>query len=95
MNRSEAKTVLSAELAAYRKRSFAALLRLLEAQDTKKVKVTSGKTYHLEFQAVWDDAKQERLRVIGAIDDGGVRAFVPLTDGFIIARDGTFVGEGT
>ena len=33
------------------------------------------------------------VRVIGSIDDGGWRAFVPLSDSFIKAADGRFVGE--
>lgn len=33
------------------------------------------------------------IRVIGSIDDGGWRAFRPLSDDFIRAPDGTFVGE--
>jgi hypothetical protein len=31
--------------------------------------------------------------VIGSIDDGGWRAFRPLTDDFIMRRDGTLVSE--
>jgi hypothetical protein len=57
------------------------------------VKGPSGKTYQLEIQAVWDDPKKENLRVMGAIDDGGFRVFFPLTDDFIITRDGKFIGE--
>jgi hypothetical protein len=30
---------------------------------------------------------------MGAIDDGGFRVFFPLTDDFIITRDGKFIGE--
>jgi len=34
------------------------------------------------------------LRVLGAIDDGrGFRANVPLTDDFLVAPDGSSVGE--
>jgi len=31
--------------------------------------------------------------VIVTVDDGGWRAFVPLGESFILAQDGTFVGE--
>ena len=27
------------------------------------------------------------------VDDGGLRAFVPLTEDFIMAPDGSFIGE--
>jgi hypothetical protein len=35
----------------------------------------------------------DRILVVGSIDDGGLRAFFPLSSSFIMARDGTFVGE--
>jgi len=31
--------------------------------------------------------------MMGGIDDGGLRAFMPLCDDFIIAPNGRFVGE--
>jgi hypothetical protein len=33
------------------------------------------------------------VRVIGLIDDGGVRALVPVTNGFIVSPQGCFIGE--
>jgi hypothetical protein len=41
----------------------------------------------------WDDKKLGNLRVCGSIDDGGLRAFFPVTDSFIIAPDGRFIDE--
>ena len=93
MDKEEAKTILANELEIYRQRSYEDLLYLLNTQDTAEIKATSGVIYQLEFQAMWDDKKGGNLRVMGAIDDGGFRAFVPLTDGFILAPDGSFVGE--
>ena len=47
----------------------------------------------VEINAMWDDKPNSDIRVIASIDDGGWRAFVPVSDSFIIAPDGTFVGE--
>lgn len=93
MDRDEAKTILARAFAGYRKRSYDELLCLLEAPETKEVKAPSGNIYQLEFQAVWDDRYKKNLRIIGGIDDGGFRAFVPLTRDFILTPDGTFAGE--
>ncbi len=30
---------------------------------------------------------------MGGIDDGGLHAFAPLVDSFIMAPDGSFIGE--
>ena len=53
----------------------------------------SGVRYQIELQAFWDDKRAKNLRLIGAIDDGGWSSYLPLTDNFIVARDGSFVGE--
>jgi hypothetical protein len=42
---------------------------------------------------LWDDRAGGNIRVIASIDDGGLHAFAPLTDSFIKAPDGSFVGE--
>ena len=93
MDREEAKGILVKELELYRQRSYNDLVYLVGAQDTTEIKAPSGIVYQLEFQATWDDKKNGNLRVMGTIDDGGFRAFFPLTHDFIIAPNGTFVGE--
>lgn len=93
MNREEAKEILSGELAAYRKRPYIELLRLLKTQETKEVVGATGEKYQIEVQAVLDDEKDQNLRVIAAIDNLGLRAFAPLTEDFIVSKDGRFIGE--
>ena len=93
VNRAEARGLLADCLAEYRVRSYGELLRLLGAQETREVVGPSGVTYQLEFQALWDDQALGHLRVCGAIDAGGWRAFVPLTDDFIVDPGGRFIGE--
>ena len=46
-----------------------------------------------EAQGFWDDETRRSLRVSVNVDDGGWRAFAPLSSGFIRAPDGSFVGE--
>jgi hypothetical protein len=53
----------------------------------------SGARYQLEMQLLWDDRRRGHIRVVAAIDDGGSAARHPLTDGFIVAPDGRFIGE--
>ncbi len=91
MNKEEAKSVLGKALGAYRTKTYNELGYLLETQDTSEVTAESGTNYQLEIQAVWDDEESGNLRVMRSIDDGGWRAFMPLTDDFIIAPDGKFL----
>ncbi|HXV58543.1 MAG TPA: hypothetical protein VD704_11800 [Gaiellaceae bacterium] len=85
MDADEARTVLAAELAKLRPLSHAALVeRLLGNEETSEVRGPSGASYQVELQAFWDDRPGGTLRVVGAVDDGGVRAFAPLTDDFLV-----------
>jgi hypothetical protein len=93
MDETEATTILEAELARYRKRSYVDLWDLAKAPRTVEIVGPSGVKYQLEAQAWWDDASRTNIRVVLSIDDGGWRAFVPLSRGFLIAPDGSFVGE--
>ena len=93
MDKREAKALLAAQLAQYRSRSYTDLQRLLTTRDTPNARGESGIVYQLVFDAFWDDKRRGHLRVMGSIDDGGIRAFFPLCDSFIMAPDGTFIGE--
>jgi len=93
VNEAEASSVLVQELARYRAMPYAELLSMLD--ETKHIDVSgpTGTNYQVDIQVMWDDKPKGDLRIIGAIDDGGWRAFVPLTDSFIMRSNGTFVGE--
>ena len=93
MDKVEALSVLQRQLERYRGLGYAELLRLLDEVVSLEVTGPSGTTYQVEIEAVWDGATGGDLRVIGMIDDGGWRAFVPVTSDFIIAPDGSFIGE--
>jgi hypothetical protein len=67
--------------------------RLLDEPEVMEVVGASGTAYQVEALAFWDSGKAGNLRVIVAIDDGGLRAFKPLTTDFIMAPDGSFIGE--
>jgi hypothetical protein len=97
MDNIEAERLLEEHLSKYRAKSYQDLRELIGSAETAEIVGPSGAWYQIEVEAFWDDAKRpnELLRVVGAIDDGGVRAFVPLTRGFLINSDGSFHGEGT
>jgi hypothetical protein len=55
----------------------------------KKLWVTTAKTTNSKCRHFWDGKKGADLRVMVAADDGGWRAFKPLTDDFVMRPDGT------
>jgi hypothetical protein len=89
----EARSILQEFLDELRKRPYSDLAKLIGDSQQHEIAGKSGTRYQVEIQAVWDDKREGNLRVLASIDDGGWRAFVPLTDSFIIAPDGSFVGE--
>jgi hypothetical protein len=94
VDKDEARAVAVTTLEALRTLTWAELRdRYLDRPETVEVLGASGTSYQVETFAMWDGKRDANLRVIVAIDDGGLRAFKPLTKGFIIAPDGSFVGE--
>ena len=94
MDKHEAALVAEAKLDELRRRSYDALVSdYLGRPENQELTAGSGAEYQLEVEGFWDDRRKQHLRVVVAVDDGGWRAFVPLTRSFIIAPDGVFVGE--
>lgn len=94
MNNQEARTVLASVLTPYRDHSYVQLCVMI-GQPKRVLRATgpSGVEYQIDIDAYWDSRSGGDVRVFGCIDDMGWRAFLPLTDSFIKAPDGSFVGE--
>lgn len=93
MDNTEATALLRIHLDAYRRWTYEELVTLLGKPQVVELRGASGATYQAEVQVHWDDRPGGAVRVLGSVDDGGWRAFKPLCDDFIVAPDGTFVGE--
>jgi hypothetical protein len=93
MDKREAMAILDAHLARFRLRPYQELLKLLDGEEHLDAVGESGTVYQLEFNVFWDDKPGGNLRVMGSIDDGGIRACCPLTRDFVIAPDGRLIGE--
>jgi membrane-bound inhibitor of C-type lysozyme len=90
----EARAEAERVLAELRGESYDALVqRHLDQSATHEVEAASGARYQIQVRAFWDGGKSGDLRVIVNIDDGKRSAFHPLSTDFIIAPDGSFVGE--
>ena len=87
MDKSEAQKILSDQLAQFSSRSHSELAPLVASQHVEacEVRGESGTTYQVEIQFFWDAQPGRAIRVAGSIDDGGIRAFVPLTVSLLIA----------
>ena len=94
MDKREALHVAQDVAARFRIEPHALLVeRLLDSPEVMEVVGASGTRYQVEVEAFWDAGKPGNLRVIVSIEDGGLGAFVPQTTDFIMAPDGSPVGE--
>ena len=94
MNRDEARSILRARVAELRREPYDCLKsNWLGKPDCEQITSHRGVEYQVEIEAFWDDETAGHLRLVALIDDGGWRALAPLADDFIIAADGSFVGE--
>jgi hypothetical protein len=91
MDRAEARGILLAQLEPWRRRSYAELSGRIGESSRFETTGQSGTLYQGDVQVFWDDKPNGAVRVMAAIDDGGLRAFVPLTQDFILGSDGTFI----
>ena len=66
-----------------------------EVGESRQLQTTgqSGTQYQVDVQVRWDDIPNGDIRVLGGIDDGGWRAFAPLTEDFILGPEWKAVGE--
>ena len=93
MDNEQAAGVLAEYLATYRAKSSVVLKELVGQTEGYDVAAPDYVVYQIKVQVFWDNKPDGDIRVMGAIDDGGWRAFIPLCDDFIMAPDGSFVDE--
>ena len=59
--------------------------------ETFQIHGESGAKCQVEIQFFWDNNRGRSVRVVGSIDDGGIRAFVPLTQCSLISPPGSMM----
>jgi hypothetical protein len=83
MNNQEARQLLREELSLYEEKNYADLVKLMGEELHSEKQGPSGTQYQIEILITWDSTPNGAIHVIGSIDDGGWRAFFPLTDGIL------------
>lgn len=97
LNKAEARRLAAEALEPLRTVTYEQLVfEYLEESHISLVYDRDGVEYNLEVSAMWDSRRERTVRVIACVDDGSVRwgiVNVAECDDFIIAPDGSFVGE--
>jgi hypothetical protein len=80
MNRTAAQSLLEQELAHTLELGYERIRRHIGGEPiTKEVLGPDGRGYQIEICAYWDNHENGPVRLVLSIDDGGWRAFFPLT----------------
>jgi hypothetical protein len=97
LDEAEASTILNDTVSRLRALSYVELTQKQSTGvDAYEVTGASGAHYQIEVEAFWDAPRRKggNVRVIVSIDDGkGWRSIAPMATSFIVAPDGSFVGE--
>ena len=88
-----ARLLIAEKIKELRKLTYGELLKFMKRPTVYAAKGPDGKEYCLEVEVFWDSKKGGNLRVLVCGDASGFDAFRPETDDFILAPDGTCVGE--
>ena len=88
MNKLEAQSILDQQLSIFAHRPYSELAALVDVPKNISVQSPSGVEYQIELNVFYDSGKGGDLRIFGSIDDGGLRAIVPLTKTLIMKPDG-------
>lgn len=76
LNYLEAKMILDSYINEYRRKSFEELRQMLrDGRHTFEVVAPSGSEYQIEIDVMWDNRRENALRLFGNIDDGRVLPF--------------------
>jgi organic hydroperoxide reductase OsmC/OhrA len=91
----DARSTLVTCLARYRRMSYAELATLIGTLETGEVEGDGGTKYQFEVGVYWDDPDQphDAIRVFGSIDEGGVGAYAPVCETFLVTTDGSVIDE--
>jgi hypothetical protein len=84
MDKNEAGQLLEVQLEEWRRRSYAELSREVGRWRRFETTGQSGEHYEGVIQVFWLGDADRTVRVVGSIDDGGWRTFVPLTRDFTV-----------
>jgi hypothetical protein len=94
MNNEEAIRILDQALQVFRDEPYNDLVnRLGTGPVVCERRGPDGVNYQIEIEFLWDGRAGGDVLVTGSTDDGGCRAFVPITRSFIKSADESFVGE--
>ena len=93
VDKHKAAEVAGEELSSYRALSYDELVsKIGYAESFERISET-GEPYQIEVDFHFDDSKEQNIRVVAMVSYSWWTDFSPVSSDFIMAPDGSFVGE--
>jgi hypothetical protein len=83
------QALLDAAMLEHEAKSYDALVAMIGQPHTRAERGSDGRDYQIEIEAEWDNQPGGPVRVVGFIDDGSFRDFLPISAEFIVSPDGS------
>ncbi len=94
MFQNEENKILEEQIVILRNKSYKELCTYLNRKNNVIDAIgDSGKKFNVEINVFFDSKSSKNIRVIVAVDDGGLRSVIPRSSDFIMSPDGNFIGE--
>lgn len=93
MDKVEAKEIAERDLEFYRALSYTEFAAKIGEQENFERITEQGEPYRIEFDFMFDDDEQKTVRVMGIVSYNGWTDLFPVSNDFIIAPNGEFIGE--
>jgi len=84
MKKSEYLKILNPIIEEYEKYSYSFWKERIDQVISLEGKTESDEEYQIEIEAIWDDKPNELIRVCFSIDNGGWRAYFPVSESLLI-----------
>ena len=92
-NANEAKATLRAHMETYRRRTYGEMVALLKKPEVTRLRTPGGSEYEVKVDVHWEDQPGGSIWVTGSINDYGWCAGQDIHEIFVLAPDGTIVGD--
>jgi hypothetical protein len=94
ISREVARGIIEERLNHLRQVPYAELVKRRGETHFESIAGARGREYRVETSVIWDrPKKKDNLRVLVSVAGGGVSAWRPMLEDFILAPDGSFVGK--
>jgi hypothetical protein len=85
LDKQEAAEIINNRLDTFESAGYQELIARIDQIEACEFEAPSGTTYNMEIQIFWDDQRKGVIRIMGSIDDGGIRAIIPMSFSRLVA----------